>query len=107
MATSDRHRREPTLEIFAASFALMVLEIAYTRVLSSSSIAMSRNEPDAYAAWAFGVNGAFSVVASVASAMLVMTIGFRALILVALAIYVLGTVALRARGARSAMLRPS
>ena len=65
------------------------------------------DDPDAYAAWAFGVNGAFSVVASVASTMLAMTIGFRALILLALAIYVLGTVALRARAPRPAVLGPS
>ena len=63
--------------------------------------------PEAYAAWAFGVNGAFSVVASVASTILAMTIGFRALILVALAVYVVGVVALRASGTSAVAHPPS
>jgi spermidine synthase len=44
-----------------------------------------------YVAWAWAVNGFFSVIASILATILAMIFGFRTLMLVALGIYVLGT----------------
>jgi spermidine synthase len=48
-----------------------------------------------YVAWCWAVNGFFSVVASVLSTVLSMTIGFRMVMLVGLAIYLIGVTAFR------------
>jgi len=50
--------------------------------------------PRAYVAWAWAVNGFFSVISSVASTILAMSVGFRAVALLALAIYVVGVFAI-------------
>jgi len=70
-------------------------------------VTLLSDDRERYAAWAFGVNGAFSVVASVLSTMLAMTIGFRLLIVLALFIYVLGVAALRAAGRSLVARQPS
>ncbi|HVU05620.1 MAG TPA: hypothetical protein VHE30_27920 [Polyangiaceae bacterium] len=49
-----------------------------------------------YVAWAWGVNGFFSVIASILSTILSMVLGFRTLFLVALAVYLVGALALAA-----------
>jgi len=48
-----------------------------------------------YVAWAWAINGFFSVIASVLSTMLAMSIGFQQLLLVALVVYAAGVFALR------------
>ncbi|MGH7894739.1 MAG: hypothetical protein ACREQL_08725, partial [Candidatus Binatia bacterium] len=61
-------------------------------------------DPQGYVAWAWAVNGFCSVVSSVAATVLSMTIGFRAVMLVALGIYAVGLAAfarIRAPGDRS------
>ncbi|HVU05622.1 MAG TPA: hypothetical protein VHE30_27930 [Polyangiaceae bacterium] len=50
--------------------------------------------PREYVAWAWAVNGFFSVIASILSTILAMVVGFRALFLVALAVYAVGAFAL-------------
>lgn len=47
-----------------------------------------------YVAWAWAINGFFSVLASVLSTMLAMVIGFKALMLVSLAVYAIGVTSL-------------
>jgi hypothetical protein len=58
-----------------------------------------------YVAWAWAVNGFASVVASVLTTILAMTIGFRAVLVCALAVYAVALVALHALGNRSASTR--
>jgi spermidine synthase len=56
-----------------------------------------------YVAWAWAVNGFFSVVASILATMLSMSFGFRAVLLLALAVYAIGVAALlRMPGRRAA-----
>jgi hypothetical protein len=47
-----------------------------------------------YVAWAWAVNGFFSVMSSIAATLLAMTMGFRSVMLLALAIYAIGAAAL-------------
>lgn len=47
-----------------------------------------------YVAWAWAINGFFSVIASVLATILAMILGFKALMLVALAVYAIGVTAL-------------
>ena len=47
-----------------------------------------------YVAWAWAVNGFFSVIASILSTILAMVIGFRLLLLTAVAVYAVGVFAL-------------
>ena len=49
---------------------------------------------EAFVAWAWAVNGFFSVVASILSTILSMTVGFNAVMLTALAVYLIGILAL-------------
>jgi hypothetical protein len=50
-------------------------------------ILIAERQPPGAIAWAWGLNGLFTVVGSLASVLLGMTIGFQATILVALGIY--------------------
>ena len=63
--------------------------------LGLRTVAALSPHPDEYVAWAWAVNGFFSVVASVLATMLSMTFGFRAVMLLALAIYAIAVAALR------------
>ncbi|HEY6557020.1 MAG TPA: hypothetical protein VI072_07090 [Polyangiaceae bacterium] len=56
------------------------------------SVASSTPHAREYVAWAWAVNGFFSVIASILATILAMVFGFRVLMLVALGIYVLGVV---------------
>jgi hypothetical protein len=47
-----------------------------------------------YVAWAWAINGFFSVIASILSTILAMAFGFKVLLLLALAIYLVGVVSL-------------
>jgi hypothetical protein len=49
---------------------------------------------EAFVAWAWAVNGFFSVVASILSTILSMTVGFNVVMLTALAVYLIGILAL-------------
>ena len=51
--------------------------------------------PTEYVAWSWAVNGVFSVIGSLLATILSMSFGFRAVLLLALAIYALGALALR------------
>jgi hypothetical protein len=61
--------------------------------------------PREYVAWAWAVNGFFSVIASILSTILAMVLGFRALFLVALGVYLVGVLALGRLPERSAARR--
>jgi hypothetical protein len=50
---------------------------------------------DEFIAWAWAVNGFFSVISSIASTILAMTVGFKLLLLIAVGVYVVGVAALR------------
>jgi spermidine synthase len=62
--------------------------------LGLRTIALSTEHAREYVAWAWAVNGFFSVIASILSTILAMIIGFQWLMLVALGIYVVGVLAL-------------
>jgi hypothetical protein len=61
--------------------------------LGLRTVATLSPEREAYVAWAWAVNGFASVVSSVLATILAMTIGFRAVMLVALAVYGIGLAA--------------
>jgi spermidine synthase len=63
--------------------------------LGLRSVAALTPHAEEYVAWAWAVNGFFSVVASVLATLLSMTFGFEAVMLLALAIYVVAIAALR------------
>ncbi len=67
-------------------------------------ILIAERQPPGAVAWAWGLNGLFTVVGSLASVLLGMTVGFQATILVALAIY--GGAFLTFAGLRQAALEP-
>ena len=50
---------------------------------------------DEFIAWAWAVNGFFSVISSIASTILAMIVGFELLLLIAVGVYAVGIVALR------------
>jgi len=62
--------------------------------LGITSITSVTTHDKEYVAWAWSVNGFFSVVSSVLAMILGMTIGFQAVLFVALAVYVVGCLAL-------------
>jgi spermidine synthase len=62
--------------------------------LGLRAVAALTPHAEAYVAWAWAVNGFFSIVASVLATMLSMTLGFRAVMLLALAVYGVAVVAL-------------
>jgi hypothetical protein len=62
--------------------------------LGLRSVARITTRSREYVAWAWAVNGFFSVIASVLSTILAMVVGFRVLLLLALAIYMVGALAL-------------
>ena len=68
--------------------------------LGLGTIASLSDRPDAHVAWAWAVNGFFSVVGSVASTMLSMAFGFRAVFLVSGALYALAVIVLLGTPAR-------
>jgi hypothetical protein len=68
--------------------------------LGLRSVAALTPHADAYVAWAWAVNGFFSVVASVLGTMLSMTFGFTTVMVIALAIYGVAIVSLRRIPAR-------
>jgi spermidine synthase len=68
--------------------------------LGLRSVAALTPHADAYVAWAWAVNGFFSVVASVLATMLSMTFGFTTVMVIALAIYGVAIVSLRRIPAR-------
>ena len=55
-----------------------------------------------YAAWAWAVNGFFSVIASLLATMLAMTYGFDTVMLIALGVYAVGIVAFSSLAGRTA-----
>jgi spermidine synthase len=59
-------------------------------------ILIAERQPAGAIAWAWGLNGLFTVVGSLASVLLGMSVGFQAAILVALAIYVIAFIAFAA-----------
>jgi spermidine synthase len=63
--------------------------------LGLRTVAALSPHPDEYVAWAWAVNGFFSVVASVLATMLSMTFGFHAVMVLALCIYGVAIAALR------------
>jgi predicted membrane-bound spermidine synthase len=73
--------------------------------LGLHAIGRLTTRPREYVAWAWAVNGFFSVVASILSTILAMVVGFRALFLIALAVYAVGALALTRL--RHAPARPS
>jgi spermidine synthase len=62
--------------------------------LGLMTIAAMTDHPREYVAWGWAVNGFFSVIASILSTILAMTIGFRLLLSMAFAIYVVGALML-------------
>jgi hypothetical protein len=62
--------------------------------LGIAAVAAQAARPQALVAWAFAVNGAFSVLGSVLSTLLAMQFGFQAVLLGALALYALAVAAL-------------
>ena len=62
--------------------------------LGLRTIAGLTDEREAFVAWAWAVNGFFSVVSSVLATILSMTLGFKAVLLAAALVYVLGATAL-------------
>jgi len=62
--------------------------------LGLRTVAALSPRPREYVAWAWAVNGFFSVIASILSTILAMVVGFRWLLLIALAVYVVGALAL-------------
>jgi hypothetical protein len=57
------------------------------------ALAGTTTHPQEYVAWCWAVNGFFSVIASVASTILAMILGFQGVLLLALAVYFVGAVA--------------
>jgi len=87
---------------FAARVAVAALVLAPLGLclgvfmpLGLRSVAVLTPHAEEYVAWAWAVNGFFSVVASVLATLLSMTFGFRAVMLLALAIYGVAILALR------------
>ena len=62
--------------------------------------------PDEYVAWAWAVNGFFSVIGSVLSTILAMSIGFRSVQLIALGVYAVAVLAFARLSSRAARLEP-
>ncbi len=62
--------------------------------LGLRTVARSTPRPREYVAWAWAVNGFFSVIASILSTIVAMVFGFRVLIVLSLAAYVVGALAL-------------
>jgi spermidine synthase len=62
--------------------------------LGLRTVGSMTTRPREYIAWAWAVNGFFSVIASILSTILSMVFGFRTLMLIALAVYVIGALAL-------------
>jgi hypothetical protein len=63
--------------------------------LGLGAVAALSRHPREYVAWAWAVNGFFSVVSSVLATILSMSLGFRAVLLLAACIYAVGVLALR------------
>jgi hypothetical protein len=61
--------------------------------LGLASVAALSSHPREYVAWAWAVNGFFSVISSVLAALLAMSFGFQAVLLAAAAVYLLGVAA--------------
>ncbi|HXJ34670.1 MAG TPA: hypothetical protein VMS22_11620 [Candidatus Eisenbacteria bacterium] len=85
---------------FAARVALAVVVLVPLGLclgvfmpLGLRRVAAVSNDPQGYVAWAWAVNGFCSVVSSVAATVLSMTIGFGAVMFVALGVYALGLLA--------------
>jgi len=62
--------------------------------LGLRAVSAISSRPREYVAWAWAVNGFFSVIASVLSTILGMIVGFRVLLLVALVVYFVGVLAM-------------
>jgi hypothetical protein len=62
--------------------------------LGLRTIGTLTDEREAFVAWAWAVNGFFSVVSSVLATILSMTLGFKAVLLAAAVTYAIGTAAL-------------
>jgi hypothetical protein len=63
--------------------------------------------PDEFVAWSWAVNGFFSVIGSVLTTILAMSIGFRAVQAIALAVYAVAVLAFLALRRRAGRLRAS
>jgi MFS family permease len=82
--------------VAVASLAPLGLCLGIFMPLGLRTIAALTPHHEAYVAWAWAVNVFFSVVASVLSTILAMTVGFAAVMVTALVIYLVGITALRA-----------
>ncbi|MGZ4795448.1 MAG: hypothetical protein ACXV8T_06115 [Acidimicrobiia bacterium] len=72
--------------------------------LGLTVVSTMSEHPDEYVAWSWAVNGVFSVIGSVLTTMLAMSIGFRAVQVMALAIYAVAVVAFLALRRRAVQL---
>jgi len=80
--------------IAAVAIAPLGFCLGHFMPIGLRALAGTTRHPQEYIAWCWAVNGFFSVIASVASTILAMMLGFQDVLLLALAVYAVGVAAL-------------